>query len=68
MSPELLIVSEIGASAALHVRSEDGLNPVIANSGRPVRGADPLPSDKEPPPLYPARVCQPAAATSVRAV
>ena len=67
MSPGLLIVSATGASAAIHVCSENGLNPVRANSGRPMRAAA-LSRGKAQPPLYPARVCRPAAATSVRAV
>ena len=50
MSPELLIVSATGASAAMHVRSEDGLTLARANPGWPVWATD-LSRGEAPPPV-----------------
>ena len=52
MSPEILIVSAIEASAAVHVCSEDGPIPGRANPGRPLWAAD-LSRSKAPPPADP---------------
>ena len=52
MSPELHIISAIGASAAMHVCNEDGLIPVRANPGRPMSATDPS-RNETPPPVDP---------------